>query len=211
MLALLLLPQPAAAELEVEPSNLSTELISGSRYSFPLNVQWNGEKERTVKLRLAISAEDTNTDGIRVSLSQDTLNLLPGEERKVELQIDTSYGLEPDNFTMKLEGKINRSELGNPGGKKQQGSDNSNSGGGGGFSTSTSNDDGSKGLSLESEGSRQNGSDKNDFEPDSGSQPREHDNSSSTSKGEFTEHPSTGFTALGVLAVVFLGLVILKI
>lgn len=214
ILALLLLPQSAAAELEVYPSNLSTELTSGSDYSYPLSVQWRGEQERAVGLNLSISAEDSNTKGISASLSHEVLSLSPGESREVELQIDTSYGLEPDNFTMKLEGRVNRSELQDTSEEEQESPDESDSGGGG-FSVPVSGSEKKQetgdGLKPAEGGPEQNETDQDSGGEDNRSQPDSTGNISSKSRGEFTRSTSTGVAVAGILALVFLSLVILKI
>lgn len=102
ILVLLLFSSPATAHLEVEPENFSRTMTAGSSYQFPFTVEWQGDEKTGLNLEYSIRAEETSTQGIRARISEDNINLEPGEKKDFSLMLNTTFGLKPDKFVISV-------------------------------------------------------------------------------------------------------------
>lgn len=93
----------AASEVDVSPDSFSFSVIAGENYTQSIDVQWNGYEETTLYADVNLEAQDTDTEGINYTLSQNPITLDSYSSKTVDLTINTSRLLKPDNFTVEVE------------------------------------------------------------------------------------------------------------
>lgn len=92
----------SAQSISVTPNSFSTQLAAGSDTAQNIDVTYSGDTSVVAELNKSVQAQSTNTNGINVSLSDQQFILNPGETRTVQLKVETSHALVPDNFTAQV-------------------------------------------------------------------------------------------------------------
>ncbi len=92
-----LISSAAASNLTVTPSEFDTHLNAGESKEVALGIEWSGSKPVEVDMGAEVRAENTDTRGMNFSFSPSSFKL--ENRRNVEMTIDTSFRLVPDNFS----------------------------------------------------------------------------------------------------------------
>lgn len=92
------------SKISVSPENFDVDIdTSGENYKQELQFTWQGEGTVTIYPVVEVSAENTNTEGISASMSNDSYKVERGETVSAELFVDTVPSLKPDTFYFKVE------------------------------------------------------------------------------------------------------------
>lgn len=89
----------AQSNIQVSGLNLPENVHAGSTYTDTVQVLYEGDTSIAVEIDLDITAEDTDTEGINFTADPQRTIVDPGKEKDVDIKLQTSTDLVPDNFT----------------------------------------------------------------------------------------------------------------
>lgn len=89
--------------LDIEPTSYSLDLNAGDQITKTVELTWSGKDDTTVYVDSKVSSEKTNAVGVNVSNDPEEVVLDSGETVDIQINLSSSFGLEPDNFTIRTE------------------------------------------------------------------------------------------------------------
>lgn len=93
----------SAANLQVEEISIEDDLHGGEQIQKEIVLSWSGETDTVAHLTPIIEAEDTDSEGLKVTYSENPVIVPENEKARVTMSVSADYYIKPDNFTIGTE------------------------------------------------------------------------------------------------------------
>lgn len=213
-LAVCLTASASANELTLTPDDFEIDAAAGDTVQKNFTVEWTGSQAADVELDYTITAENTDTEGINVSLSDDSFTLSSNSSVHEYITIQTDYALKPDTFGITVNASTS---LENKTQKQNKTENNGGKGAGAGNTTDNNTEVPPPDINI-TEPENQTNDTINLTDPPSGWDNSTSDNDDESENGVFgsleeaasnpLEHPITILTVFVLLTVLFAAIIV---